>query len=139
MMTAKRDCKGRFKKDDCPLKQFKESVKNWSDRHDDGIAFAIALFILWMIFTGFCWALWEKSTVVSTCENVPRCDGWYTYYPISNETRDYCNTTVERCNDHTVKSYYSLPEIVGIQVGFCSDVIEGVIDFGKWMSKHPVI
>lgn len=134
----KRDSKGRFtskKKEclECPLKKIKEKINKNTD-------LIIAVVILWIIFTGAFWMFAMKTTYPEVCANRSSFNYLYnaTTHGISAEWYNY-----EYCYNTPAKSYYSLPEVLGVQGSWVMEQpgnIAGVISgFVGWLGSHPVI
>jgi hypothetical protein len=137
-MSDKRDNKGRFvkKKSECKIRKFKESVKSWANRQQDAVITGILLLIVWILFTGAFWVFWEKSTTVETCENVTGWCSWDYYDRLSLQE---CFADHVECRNTVTKSYYTLPEIIGIEFDGVREVFDGGVSLIEWAGKHPII
>lgn len=133
-MTQKRDSKGRFKKNTCPLKQAKNAIKaGWVSPYKEIITTVI---VVWLIVTGLIWLFGDKKTEVQATH-------YHVYYGYNTTLHDWGIVEIPYNYTYTNHSHYSIPESIGIEYSWASGIgpwFAGIgNDFWQWLASHPVI
>lgn len=133
-MTQKRDSKGRFRKNTCPLKQAKNAVKaGWVSPYKEIITIVI---VIWLIVTGLIWLFGDKKTEMQGT----RCSSFIDYNETIHEWEMQC---VPYNYTYTNHSHYSIPESIIIEYSWVNGIepwFAGIgNDLWQWLLSHPVI